>query len=205
MTNINEQEERLILLWFDRNFESQSDPQQTEQLCRIIDYVIVFHDLDQSKKFIQMDEKDKIFLMTSESNALQILSPLRQIHSIFIFPMDNNRYENLIDQYPKIIAIYANLHGLCASVKNQIEAINSQLQTFSFFNSHQQSTKNLSKSSAEFLWFQLFKQVINQLPETKQTKQEMIKMCTRYYRTNTKQLKLIKQFDTKYEPDGAIR
>ena len=83
--------------------------------------------------------------------------------------MANNRYENLIDQYPKIIGIYA-LDELFKSVKDQIEFVNNQLQTFSFFNPYQQSTKNLSKSSAEFLWFQLFKQIIAQLPETKQTK-----------------------------------
>ena len=33
----------------------------------------------------------------------------------------------------------------------------------------------------------------------------MIQICTRYYHTNTKQLELIKQFDTEYQPDAAIR
>jgi tetratricopeptide (TPR) repeat protein len=201
-------EERLIIVWFDPNFGSQYHPKQSEQqLCLINDYVIFFIDLNQCIKFIRTEEKDKIFLIISESYALQILphvNSLDQIHSIFIFSMNNNRYENLIDQYPKIIGIY-DLDELCKSIKNQIEFVNNQLQTFSFLNPYQQSTKNLSKSSAEFLWFQLFKQIITQLPETKQTKQEMIQMCKRYYHTNTKQLQLIKQFDKEYQPDAAIR
>jgi len=208
MTNNNESEERLILLWFDPNAGSRYNPQQIEQrLRRINDYVIAFTDLDQCMQFIQPEEKDKIFLITPQSKASQILprvTSLRQIHSIFIFPTTNNPYENLINQYPKIIDIYDNLDLLCTSVKDQIEIVNNQLQTFSFFNQHQKSTKNLSKSSAEFLWFQLFQKIITHLPETKQTKQQMIEMCRRYYRINTKQLELIKQFDKNYKPDAAI-
>jgi hypothetical protein len=157
MANNNENEERLFLIWFDPSIGPRYDLQQTEQRLRLInDYILFFTDLDQCMKFIQLDDKEKIFLITSGSKASQILpcvTSLGQIHSIFIFSMDNNRYEDLINTYTKIIDTYFNLDKLCTSIKAQIELVNNQLQTFSFFDQHQNATKNLSKPSAEFLWF----------------------------------------------------
>ena len=65
--------------------------------------------------------------------------------------------------------------------------------------------KDLSKQSAEFLWFQLFRHVILRLPQNQQAKQQMISICRDYYRGNTKELELIDQFQREYRADEAIR
>ena len=70
---------------------------------------------------------------------------------------------------------------------------------------HQQSTKDLSKKSGEFLWFQLFNHVILRLPRNQQAKQQMIEVCRQYYRGHTKQLRLIDEFESDYRPEEAIR
>jgi tetratricopeptide (TPR) repeat protein len=208
-TNNNENKESTTLIWFDPNIESREDTEETKQQLRLINDYVKFHtNLDQCVKFIQSRDKEKIFLITSGSKASQLLphiASLRQVDSIFIFCMKKERYEHLMNEYPKIIGIYIDLNELCQSIEQQIDLVDKQLQTFSFFDQHQKSTKDLSKESSEFLWFQLFNYVIARLPRNQQAKQQMIEICKQYYRGNVKELKLIDEFDREYQSENAIR
>ena len=209
-TGINENKESTTLIWFDPNIGTkEEDIEQTKQKLRLInDYVKFYTDLDQCITFIQSIDKEKVFLITSGSKASQLLScihSLSQIDSIFIFCIKKEKYQYLINEYPKIIGIYVNLNKLCQSIKEQIDLVDKQLQTFSVFDHNQKSTKDLSKQSGEFLWFQLFNYIINRLPNNQQAKQQMIEICKQYYRGNLKELKLINQFDKEYKSEDAIR
>ena len=105
--------------------------------------------------------------------------------------MKIDRYQHLTNECSKIIGIYNNLDALCASIREQIDLFDKQLQAFSFFDQHQQSTKDLSEKSAEFLWFQLFRHAILHLPRNQQAKKEMINIYREYYRGNTKELRSV--------------
>jgi tetratricopeptide (TPR) repeat protein len=205
----DENKESITLLWFDPNIGSREDTEKTKQKLREInDYVRFYTDLELCVTYIQSIISEKILLITSGSRASQILpriSNLRQIDSIFIFCMKIDRYQHLTNEYPKIISIYNNLDALCLSIREQIDLVDKQIQAFSFLDQHQQSTKDLSKQSAEFLWFQLFNHVILRLPRNQQAKQQMIDMCRQYYHGHTKQLGLIDQFEREYRPEDAIR
>ncbi|CAF4956822.1 unnamed protein product [Rotaria sp. Silwood1] len=203
-----ENKESTTLLWFDPNIGSRQDTELTKQKLRLINDYIIFHtDLDQCVTFIQSIDKEKIFLITSGSKASQLLPrivSLGQVDSIFIFCMKKEKYEHLTNEYSKIIGIYITLDELCKSIEEQIDLFDKQLQTFSYFDQHQNSTKDLSKQSAEFLWFQLFNHVITHLPRNQQAKQQMIQMCKHYYRRNPKELTLINQFEREYRSEEAI-
>ncbi|CAF3418300.1 unnamed protein product, partial [Rotaria sp. Silwood2] len=183
--------ESIILIWFDPNIGLSEDTEKTkQQLCLIIDYVSFSSDLEQCITFIQSINKEKIFLITSGAKASEILSRVSsfdQIDSIFIFSMEKEQYNYVINDCRKTIGIYMNLDDLCKSIKEQIDLVDRQIQTFSFFDQHQLLTEDLSKESAEFLWFQLFNYVIAQLPRDQQAKQQMIQICKDYYRENTKE------------------
>ncbi|CAF2400065.1 unnamed protein product [Rotaria sp. Silwood2] len=203
-----ENKESVTLIWFDPNIGPRKDTEQTKQQLRLInDYVIFSNDLEQCIALIESIDKEKIFLITSGSKASQILprtSYFHQIDSIFIFCMNKYRYEYLLNKYSKIIGIYISLNDLCKSIKEQIDCVSRQIQTFSFFDQHQKSTKDLSKESAEFLWFQLFHYIITRLPRNQQAKQQMIQICKEYYRGNTKEMKLIHEFEQNYRSEDAI-
>jgi tetratricopeptide (TPR) repeat protein len=119
--------------------------------------------------------------------------------------MKINKYKYLLNEYSKIVGIYTDLDSLCASIREEIDLVDKQLETFSFFNEHQKSTKDLSRESAEFLWFQLFTHVILRLPRNKQAKKQMLDVCRHYYRGNPKEQKLIDEFEHNYRPDEAIQ
>jgi tetratricopeptide (TPR) repeat protein len=205
----DENKESISLIWFDPNIGSREDTEQTKQQLRLInDYVIFRTDLEQCISLIQSINNEKIFLITSGSRALELLpviSALSQIDSIFIYCMKIDRYQHLISDYSKTIGIYNNLNTLCTSIREQIDLVDKQLQAFSFFDQHQQSTKDLAQKPAEFLWFHLFNHIILRLPRNQQAKQQMINICRQYYRGNTKELSLIDQFDREYRSEEAIR
>jgi hypothetical protein len=209
LTRDDENKESTTLIWFHPNIVSHDHTEQTKQQLRHINDYVIFHtDLQLCLTFIQSIDKEKIFLVTSGSKASQILphlSSLRQIDSIFIYCMEINKYEHLINEYSKIIGIYNNLTDLYKSIKQQIDLFDKQLQTFSFLDQNQKSTKDLEKQSGEFLWFQLFNYVINRLPRNEQAKQHMVDTCQQYYRGNTKELKLIQHFQHEYRSEEAIR
>ena len=207
--NPKENKETTSLLWFDPNIGHKEDTKQTkEKLREINDYVSFYEDLQLCIDYIQSATNEKIFLITSGKQAPQILPAivkLRQIDSIFIFCMKIERYEYLTNEYTKIIGIYNNLDKLCESIQEQMNLVDQQIQTLSFFNQHEQSTKDLSKESGQFIWFQLFKYVILRLPRDEKAKKEMIETCRNYYRGHTKQMKLIDKFEEKYRSEDAIR
>ncbi|CAF3664972.1 unnamed protein product [Rotaria sp. Silwood1] len=186
LTRNEQNNESTTLLWFDPNIELQEDTELTKQQLRSINDFVTFHtDLDQCVTYIQSINKEKIFLITSGSKASQLL------------PLVNNLCQ--------IIDVYVHLDDLCASIRQQIDLFDKQLEVFSAFDHHQKSTKDLSKQSAEFLWLQLFHHLIIRLPPNQEAKQRMINVCRHYYRGNTKELNLIDQFEREYRPEDAIR
>ncbi|CAF0837435.1 unnamed protein product [Rotaria sordida] len=208
-TNDNENKEGITLIWFDPNIRPREDTEQTKQQLRLINNFVIFStDLEQCIQLIESIDKEKIFLITSGSKATQILpriSSCHQIDSIFIFSTKKNRYEYLLNEYSKIIAIYSNLHDLYESIKEQIDFVNEQIEKFCFFDQHQRLIQDLSKESAEFLWFQLFNYIITRLPRNQQAKQQIIESCKDYYYGNTKEIELINEFEQYYQPEDAIR
>ncbi|CAF4925170.1 unnamed protein product [Rotaria sp. Silwood1] len=123
---------------------------------REINNFIVFHiDLKTCIDYIESITNEKIFLVTSGRDALNILirvHALKQIDSIFIFCLKPKKYQYLLQTYIKLIGIYTKRHELLNSLKENIILVEKHLETFNFYNQHKQkSTRDLSKESAEFL------------------------------------------------------
>jgi hypothetical protein len=149
-TDFDDNKENITVIWFDPNIGSREDTEKTkEQLRAINDYVIFLTDLDQCVTYIQSIDDEKILLITSGSKASYVLSrtaSCHQIDSIFIFCMKKERYEHLLNEYSKIIGIYVKLDDLCQSIKEQVDLVNRQIQTFSFFDQQ----KNYQNSRQHF-------------------------------------------------------
>ncbi|CAF1228277.1 unnamed protein product [Adineta ricciae] len=206
---IDQNKESITLIWFDPNIDSVEDAELTKQQLRSInDYVSFFTDVDRCVKYIRSINHEKIFLITSGSKASYILSRvanLDQVDLIFVFCMMKDKWMHLTDEYDKIIGIYVNLDELCSSIRHQIDLFNKQLQTFSAFDHRERSTKDLSQQSAEFLWFQLFHQLIVLLPVNQQAKQQMLEFCRNYYRGNRAELNMIERFENEFCGSNAIQ
>ncbi|CAF4153482.1 unnamed protein product, partial [Rotaria sordida] len=116
------------------------------------------------------------------------------------------KYQHLLQKFTKLIGIYSKRHDLINSLKENIILVEKHLQTFNFYNQHKEkSTRDLSKESSEFLWFQMFKDVILRLPKDSRAKQQMIEFCQHYYHGNQKELKFIDEFKMNYQSNVAIK
>ncbi|CAF3577351.1 unnamed protein product [Rotaria sp. Silwood1] len=207
--NLQENLESTRLIWYDSNIDKTNDTKETMKELREINNFIVFHiDLKTCIDYIESITNEKIFLVTSGRDALNILiriHALKQIDSIFIFCLKPEKYQYLLQTYTKIIGIYTKRRELLNSLKENIILVEKHLETFNFYNQHKQkTTRDLSKESAEFLWFQIFKDVILRLPRDNHAKQQMIEFCQHYYRGNEKELKFIHEFEYDYKSNMAI-
>ncbi|CAF0874649.1 unnamed protein product [Rotaria sordida] len=207
--NLQQNLESTRLIWYDTNIDKTNDTKVTMKELREINNFIVFHiDLKTCVDYIESITNEKIFLVTSGRDALDILikvHELKQIDSIFVFCFKPEKYQYLLQTYTKLIGIYTKRHELLNFLKENIILVEKHLETFNFYNQHKQkSIRDLSKESAEFLWFQIFKDVILRLPRDNYAKQQMIEFCQYYYRGNEKELKFIREFEHDYKSNMAI-
>ncbi|CAF3309219.1 unnamed protein product [Rotaria socialis] len=207
-SNDKKNKENITIIWFDLRIGSDEDTETVEERIRSInDFVIFITDLDECVKYIKSVEKEKIFLITSEAKTTEILaqiSSLPQIDSVFIFGRKTDQYEQLLSKCSKITGIYAQIDDLWQSIKEQVNFVNRQIQAFSFFDRREKSTKDLSKESSEFLWFQLFHYAVTRMPRNQRAKEEMVHICKYYYRRNEKETQFIEEFEKEYQPKDAI-
>lgn len=209
LASSDDNKESITLVWFDPNIGLYEDNSNTMKRLREINDCVIFHTkLESCITCIKSIHKEKVLLIISGSVASKILPRVAthcQIDSIFIFCMDIVKYEHLKIDHPKIVDIFMNLDHLCASIRTRVDLINKQLQAFNFFDQQQKSTRDLSRESAEFLWFQLFRDVILRLPRNEHAKQRMLDMCRQYYYGNPTEEKLIEEFELQYRSSEAIQ
>ncbi|CAF3806372.1 unnamed protein product [Rotaria magnacalcarata] len=178
--NADENKESTTLICFDPNIEQLENSEKSKEQLRIINnYVIFSFDIEQCIRQIESINEEKIFLITSGLKASQILpriSSFQQIDSIFIFSQDNQQYDHLLSEYPKLLGSYIDFDDLSKSIKQQIDRVNNEIESFCFFDQYQILTKALSPESAKFLWAQLFHYLIAQLPQNQQAKRKSIQL-----------------------------
>jgi tetratricopeptide (TPR) repeat protein len=206
---IDENKDNITLIWLDPNIDSSKDVETAmKRLREINDYVIFYTELDQCLMRIQSIQNEKIFLITSDVRANELLPSmmnLDQVDSIFIFSMNKCEKKHSLNEYVEIVDIYENLDSLCLSIEEQIKIVEKKLETFSIFDQCQNSTTDLTKQSVEFIWFQLLKNVIDHFPRNQHSKKQIVNMCRSYYRSNSKELKRIDEFDQNYRSELAIQ
>ncbi|CAF2687844.1 unnamed protein product [Rotaria sp. Silwood2] len=198
------------LIWYDSNIDTTNDTKKTMKEFYEINNFVVFHsDLESCINYIESIKNEKILLVTSGRDASFILiriHQLKQIDSIFIFCFKPDKYQYLLGMYTKIIGIYTKRQELINSIKENLILIEKYFETFNLFNQHKEkSTRDLTKESAEFLWFQMFKDVILRLPKNNHAKKQMIEYCKNYYYGNEKELKYIREFEQDYQSHMAIK
>ncbi|CAF4184468.1 unnamed protein product [Rotaria sordida] len=205
---LRQSQHNLKLIWFDPNIKSKEDMKTKKEELRVInEHVNIFSDLDECVKFIKSIKNETIFLITSGIQAPEILSQvldLSQVDSIFIFCMLKDRHEYLLTKYNKIVGIYTEFDDLCKTIEDEFDFFNKRIETFSSFEKGEQSTKDLSKESSTFLWYQIFNYIIARLPRNQQAKEQMIQLCKDYYCRNRKEMKNIEEFEQTYRSEYAI-
>ncbi|CAF2741352.1 unnamed protein product [Rotaria sp. Silwood2] len=158
---------------------------------------------------MQSVDSEKIFLVISGKATISIMpeiEQLKQVDSIFIFCFKVEIYQYLLEKYDSIVGIYCERSSFIDSIKQNVELLQKQSNVFNYYNEHEEkATRDISKESAEFLWFQLFKDVLLRMSRNDRAKQELIEFCRQYYRGNQKEYNNIIEFEQSYQSDKKIR
>ncbi len=151
-----ENKENITLIWFDPNIDEKADRAVTMKTLRTInDYALVYTDLEECIAYIESVINEKIFLVTSGTWALLILSSvvdLKQLEAIYIFCTKREQHLYLMEKYPKILGIFIDQKELALNIRKNIYLLNKQVETFSFYDQNQKVSMNLSERTAAFLW-----------------------------------------------------
>jgi hypothetical protein len=200
--------EDVTIIWFDPHMDESVNPEDVEKtktlLRKINDYVLFFSKPEPCLEYIESVPKEKIFLITSGSYALEHLDKIHslpQIDSVFIFCVIRSKYVPLMEKYSKIINVFTEHKDLMTSLTSNVELVTKQAAVFGLFDGKQRPTRYLTRESASFLWFQLLTDVLKTITisDVKNTGiEEMLNHCQVYYRTNRTELNNIEEFRKTY-------
>jgi hypothetical protein len=205
---VEENKEDFALVWLDENIDDSPDSLQTQMRLRnVINYCQFYTNTQLCLDFMRTVNSEKIFLVISgflARNILPKIHSLRSVASVFLFCVNCHEHKSLLDQYPKLVKIFTDENSLIEAIPKTICLASKQTLAFSLFDQKQRSTKDLTKDSASFLWYQLLIDVLRQMPQTDHAKQQMLDTCSTYYRANKQVLEKIQQFQSMYTPADAI-
>ncbi len=131
----------------------------------------------------------KIFLVVDNQPSQTLLTALKslsQVDSLFIYSTtSDNEYENDHIENDRILNRCQNEEALANAIRETRDELDKQTAAFSLYNQKEKATRDLSKESGSFLFFQLFKTVLMNMPKTTESKEMMLARCREYYRGNT--------------------
>jgi tetratricopeptide (TPR) repeat protein len=197
--------EDIRILWFDDNLE----PEIKYQLIQMHEHIRICSTKKQLIDTVATILMYKIILIVSGQHsreALQLLHNNEKIDSIYIFCINNQLYEDLINsrQYRKLIGIYTEYQDLFNILEKQIRLLTKHLSIFTLFSHHNKSIRNLESESVRYLWYQLLRDTLMNM-ETYDSKQEMLDYCRTYYHNDCVMLKEIDEFEKKFQSTETIR
>ncbi|CAF1320589.1 unnamed protein product [Rotaria sordida] len=150
----------------------------------------------------------KVFLIIDgipPASLIEAIEPLKQIDSVFFYsPASGSIVDIGQQQHSYLVNLCENEATLIDTIRKSREELDKQTAAFSIYNKKEKATRDLSKEAGSFLFFQLFKSVLKNMPKTAEAKKTMVTTCRNYYRGNLTELKNIDDFDRTYKSSDAI-
>ncbi|CAF0944847.1 unnamed protein product [Didymodactylos carnosus] len=202
--------ETFLLIWLDANVNPTDDNFVQQKLHLAINYIKVFDSVEQCEQFIlkRNENYEKIVLVVSESYARQVVPDvhdLPQISAIYVYGIDKSTNANWAKQYKK--AVISNFDELVKIItEDQIKREkfeDSLMMPMTILDSTQQQ-KSLSTISGNFMFIQLFIEILLRMEYVPLDRQELIKTCQQVQAHNNYEIKIINEFQFNYSSDKAL-
>ncbi|CAM2714076.1 unnamed protein product [Rotaria socialis] len=208
----NEDLEDLIIVWLDQHMnETESEfITRKRDLRQVIDCLIAFNDIDKCFAYIKSIEQEKIFFIVSGAlgrNFMDDLNDYSQIIFIYFYCSNENYYRSWKKNYKKVVGAFATEHELITQITSDVSSFFQNILPISVINSidiTEKSTRDLTKSQAQFMWSQILMEILLDLPQTPESKQDFIDECRRRYKNNVSQQTKITEFEKTYKPSNAL-
>jgi hypothetical protein len=151
---------------------------------------------------------NKVFLIidgTPSAALIEGIEPLKQIDSVFIYSSSTDSVTDIsVKQRSYLVNRCDNDAVFTDTLQKSRDELEKQTAAFSMYNKKEKATRDLSKEAGSFLFFQLFKSVLKNMPKTDEAKKTMVTTCRNYYRGNLTELGNIDDFERTYKSAEAI-
>jgi tetratricopeptide (TPR) repeat protein len=200
----------LILIWLDEqiDFDLENTVQMKNLLEQINEHVHFFSNKEEFFNYLSTITNERLFVILSGQFSIDVLPMIcdkQEIHALYIFCFEDDRYKHLIDHHSKLRGVFTDHKYLIIEMQKDVRIDMKQTMKFNSFNTEEQkSILDLSLESAEFLWCYLLKDVLVNIDKTVDDKQIMIDYCRSKYETNDKIMKQIEEFEKTYNAEDAI-
>jgi hypothetical protein len=166
----------------------------------LVNFLKIFNDGDDCIAFINNIENEKIILIISDSfyhSVIPRIEELQQILTIYIL-LENNNQLDLSSTNSKIQGIFNNINHIYEQISNYINKMTGHLIFYLNISS------NSTSIETTVLYFLLLIEILLDKTENKSDLKEMIHFSREEYEGNDQELKMIDEFENKYEKNQAI-
>ncbi|CAF0728300.1 unnamed protein product [Rotaria sordida] len=201
-----------VVIWLDQDVNKKQENEDTKALLRhaVGNQLKTFDNPDQCIDYITTESMKLVFLIVSNAFGhylVPMIYQLPQIQAIYVFCVKRQRAEIWVKPHFKISGIFTSKKILVNKVRDDIDACNVNIHIpISIFHidDRQKIIGDLKEDSAKFMWYQLLIIVLQRLPISKHSKDDMISECRIVYRTDQVEKDKINRFEQEYTESNAI-
>ncbi|CAF1292934.1 unnamed protein product [Didymodactylos carnosus] len=186
---------------------SDDDIQKSiKELHLLLKHLEIFNTLEQYMNFMStLGFNEELFIIVSGcsywlTRVIPALSRLTQLGAIHIFcsqkqkDTDENK-KLLFDNDDKVRGVFTDILQICDQLRKDI--IRSSLALSKEIKRYV-GREDEARQEPTFMYAQLFRDILLEMPSTDESKREMIEFCRREYANDAAQLLIINQFESSY-------
>jgi tetratricopeptide (TPR) repeat protein len=203
--------EDVYVIWLGDTPPKYDETQLKNALQKATSYIRVYRNPEEFLEFIESITTEKVIVLLNLNNdettdkLKKQLELKKQVDSVWIIL--SKKHETVPKNFSKIKYFDSLDDATITAICERIRMIIRQTLDFNIFNrTEQRSTRDLTRNSAAFLWFQMLLNVLTLMTRDEYAKEEMLKVCTTYCEDNgdQKELKNIETYRETYISEHAV-
>ncbi|CAF3020008.1 unnamed protein product [Rotaria sp. Silwood2] len=170
-----------------------------------VDSIETFTEFNRCADFIKTLNNTTIYLIVSkEINEEEsiILENCSSIMSIYLLNRNNLHEQQWIKSCKKFKEIYINIKAICDNIKQHIHLFRQNVISINV--TSQESATNLDELDPSFMYSQLLKEILLEMPHDDNEKTNFVNFCNQKYTNNESQMKIVIEFDQQYNKTSPI-
>lgn len=200
------------LIWLDAKI-NPSNPDCCNTLGRlrhVVSKVETFTAADPCMNFLKNIRDEKICMIVSGGLSKEIIPMIHsmdQLDAIFVFCGNKSLYEPLMAEWPKVKGVLTQIDMICKSLYQTVHNFDQSSMPMSFLSTSRtsSSSKNLNQSDLNFMYGQLFKEILLDIDDDDERLiKELAEYCRQQYKNNEDELKKINQFQLEYHKHSPV-
>ena len=126
----------------------------------------------------------------------------KQIDSIYVFCSDKARHQSWAKDYRAIKGIFSQIESICEALQEAVRQAEGNLIPISIM--PPRVSLDINELDQSFMYSNLLKEILLDLPVDDASKKELVDFCRKQYAENGNELKIIDEFQEKYDQPSPI-